>query len=84
MRRVLLVLGLLLLAASATRPTRLAHEPKVMPPNSPTAGNVCTYRGPGGAGGVDEWGWSQDNAIFIRIPGPDDHPVNFSAVIMCP
>jgi len=34
----------------------------------------------GPAGAVAEWGWTQDNAIFIRIPGPNDPPVNFSAV----
>jgi hypothetical protein len=84
MRRAQLVLGLLLLAAPAAWPTRPAREPKLMPPNAPRAGNACTYRGPSGDGGVDEWRWSQDNAIFIRIPGPDDAPVNFTAVIMCP
>jgi len=84
MRRALLVLALLLLAVPVAWPTRPAHEPKLMPPNAPTAGNACTHRGRGRAGAVDDWGWSQDNVIFIRIPGPDDAPVNFTAVIMCP
>ena len=82
--RAVLVLGLLV-AALAPWPNWLSRDPKVarLPAPSAATREACGESWTGWAGGLGQWGSPQDNGIFGQIPGPDDPPVSFTAVIMC-